>query len=450
MAENDKSKVDGKFIQECLQKREDVYKKAVECRKLAMESQKAAEKLFEEIQRLKQEIAQRDKDYATLANGPGKYRYKEETDKKRAELKNLQTALKKQNAITRGYNTARRGYEQSSRSYGVAVREAQKQMKEDSEKANAQKQREKRVAAAKQRVADMRAAVKKKAEELGKDVKMEELRDSRGNRIFTFQDKDGKYIGVMSAKRGKPLGEYIDATKSAELQALCQDAKDMSKNKKANLAQMIDIIDNRAKLEAEIAKGKENKDRSSEKSMSLADLQKFAKPMTVQEIEASLKKSKEIKALETKDVPKSVKTPEVRLIPKKRRNGEDSKRRFEAIELMDANGNTFRLTKKMMKEAVKQQGNSAASRSEMVDYSWDNYVEAAKKGQLKPETVASFFKGQANMGETQVDETTKSTAIPSINATLAVDNKMEDTVKAADQTINRIGIMRYRNNQRGG
>ena len=228
------------------------------------------------------------------------------------------------------------------------------------------------------RIEKMQAAARKKAEELGKDVKVEDLVDKKGNHIFTFQDKEGKYIGIMTAKKGQALSDYIDASKSQELQALCQDAKNMNKNKKNDLGKMIDIIGNRAALEAELAQGRTTPEKP--------------KPINVSE----MPKMNIVQTPDTKDVKLKI-TPTVTLVPHIKHNGKPSKRNFD-IQLMDADGKVFTLTKKMVEKAVKQQGNTAATRGEMVDFAWDNYVEAAKKGQLQPETVASFFKGQANMG----------------------------------------------------
>ena len=103
-------------------------------------------------------------------------------------------------------------------------------------------------------------------------------------------------------------------------------------------------------------------------------------------------------------------TPTVTLVPKIKKNGEPSKKNFN-IRLMDADGKVFILDKKMMEKAIKQQGNASATRGEMVDFSWNNYVEAAKEGKLSPETVASFFKGQVNLG---VEETTKDNKSPNL------------------------------------
>lgn len=103
-------------------------------------------------------------------------------------------------------------------------------------------------------------------------------------------------------------------------------------------------------------------------------------------------------------------TPTVTLVPKIKKNGKPSKKNFN-IQLMDADGKVFILDKKMMEKAIKQQGNDVTTRSEMVDASWKNYVEAAKEGKLSPETVASFFKGQVNLG---IEETTKDNKSPNL------------------------------------
>ena len=104
-------------------------------------------------------------------------------------------------------------------------------------------------------------------------------------------------------------------------------------------------------------------------------------------------------------------TPTVTVVPKMKKNGKPSKKNFN-IQLMDADGKVFILDKKMVEKAIKQQGNAAATREEMVDASWNNYVEAAKEGKLSPEMVASFFKRQDNLG---IEETTKDNKSPNLD-----------------------------------
>ena len=154
----------------------------------------------------------------------------------------------------------------------------------------------------------------------------------------------------------------------------------------------------------------------------------------------------EVKGPELKDV-KIKFTPTVTLVPHIKKNGKPSKRHFD-IQLRDADGKLFILTEKMMDKVTKQQGNSAATREEMVAGSWDNYVKLAKEGRLQPETVASFFKGQVNMGNNaNVEETTKDVKSQGLTAQDHIDRHKNNK----DAPINNLFIInKQMGNSNGG
>ncbi len=372
--------------------------------KEAKESQGKAETIKEQISTLKAILKQYE-NYANSSKEISKYNKEsgfKNVGEAREKLKNLQAQLRKQNQETRRLKAEFNSYRQ-------AFKEASFQVKEDSANGNALKQRQKNIAkrnqAEKNRIAEMHVAASKKAAELGNDVEWKELRDSKGNRIFTFSKKDNqeeKYLGVMTAKKSQSLGDYMEA-ESKEMQDLIKQAVAEEAKKKSDFEPIIDAMSKQHELDRQLKQDRENRLAMANKAME--ELRNSSAEFT----------DKFTRAPEMSEFRKIKLTPTIRLIPKTRHNGEPSKRHFEAIELTDADGKVFRLTKKMFQDYIKHD-RIGATRNEMVGYSWDNYVEAAKKGQLKPETVASFFNNQVDLGENQTNDETKSNqAIKSIN-----------------------------------
>ena len=127
-----------------------------------------------------------------------------------------------------------------------------------------------------------------------------------------------------------------------------------------------------------------------EKMAKLEEAKKNIQPVSVGK--ALLKSDEENrKAIINKQVGLKLKLePTVTVVPHIKRNGKPSKKNSD-IMLTDAEGNSFRLTKKMMRKAIGH-GNETASLNDRVEFAWNNYMKLAQEGKLQPETVASFFK----------------------------------------------------------
>ena len=189
------------------------------------------------------------------------------------------------------------------------------------------------------------------------------LEDSKGNRVYMIRAGKGskaKTLEVMTEIKGQEVSKPIDATK---VKGLLNDARRMAGNSNADFSNVIGEMNKQIEQKIEIRK---------------IDPVKFEKVDLVPQPK-----------LEPTKVELKI-TPTVRLIPKIKHNGKPSKRNFEAIELMDAKGQVFRLTKDMFKEIKKNRKNMDA------EFSWDKYVEMAKEKKLPAETVASFFKKGPN------------------------------------------------------
>ena len=260
------------------------------------------------------------------------------------------------------------------------AKNAKKTLPKDSEKANKVKRTMKRTNELPEAL-KIPQAVQDKLTELGNGYTLVTLSDSKGNRIYCFE-KDGKHAAVMTHIKGQNPSEYMEV-KSNAMKSFVNEAVKVhfNKGKGADFTNIIEKMKDAANGGESIGLSALNKQLDQEKS-----------------------------------VPKAKIIPTVTVVPKIKKNGKPSKKNFN-IQLMDADGKVFVLDKKMVEKAVKQQGNAAATRGEMVDFSWKNYLEAAKEGKLSPETVASCFNGQANLG---IEETTKDNKSPNESLNLAL------------------------------
>ena len=102
----------------------------------------------------------------------------------------------------------------------------------------------------------------------------------------------------------------------------------------------------------------------------------------------------------------------VMLVPHTKKNGKLSKRKHD-IQLRDADGNVFTLTKKDMKKALKEQRKNAEGRTDGDKPTWKKYVKAAEEGRLTPEDVAQFFKEEK----------------PNLGADKKMENKSQEVTK---------------------
>lgn len=360
-----------KSAKNLLQKARDNHKR---CLTAAKGSHEAAKKIQKEMLALKKTVELGDS--ITDPRVANDKNFLAEMNKAAAKLKKLRAQLKEVNANTVKYTKEARAAAKdiANKKYYVTrlnnelnlpFKEAKEQMKDDKQKSDKARSNIKSRPRVKKAI-KIPEEVQTKADELEAQVKAKD--DTKGNKIFALE-KDGKYLGVMTQKAGKDVSVLLE-NKSDEMNNMIEKA--MS-NKRG-----------RTNLEGSI------------ESMA----QQYGKDMQ-KDVLSSLKDSiqlpKEEKLPEIKEVKLKIK-PTVTLVPHIKRSGKPSKRNFD-IQLMDADGKVFTLTKKMMNEAIQQKGNYAASRTHMVDFSWDSYVEMAKSGQLSAETVATFFKGQANMGE---------------------------------------------------
>ena len=233
--------------------------------------------------------------------------------------------------------------------------------------------------------------IEKIAKEKGLDVRA--LKDSKGNSIYAFYDsksstmlQDGGYEGIITAKAAQTHSQYMEIGSDKKMNELLGDAL-KEEVKKGDFSNIIDDMNKRYELTEKVKFRVEDHD--------LSDIKPVPEPK--------------------QEKPKQ-QEPTIRLIPKTRRNGKPSKRNFEGIELTDVDGNKFVLTKKMMKDAVKN-GNLAMTKDQRGEYNWDTYIEAAKntewnkahpddkKGpELTPESVASFFKDNEQKPNMLTDE----------------------------------------------
>ena len=210
--------------------------------------------------------------------------------------------------------------------------------------------------------------VEDEMKKLGQDYKLITLNDSKGNNIYCFE-KDGKHAVVMTQLKDQNPSKPMEV-KSDAMNALVSEAVKQYGKKGADFTNVIG--------EMKVLNAVNEAER-----IGLSALSAQLNPMSMPDAKIKIH-------------------PTVTLVPKIKKNGKPSKKNFN-IQLMDADGKVFILDKKTMEKAIKQQGNASATRGEMVDASWKNYVEQAKEGKLPPETVASFFKeAKPNIPQTQL------------------------------------------------
>ena len=291
--------------------------------------------------------------------GKGQYASNITSMNKKDYLEHCKRELQRWTKAAHDYNWGAKDAEAKMKAMGTKPK-----VKGDSEKANKVKRTMKRTKELPEAL-KMPQVVQDKLKELGNGYTLFTLSDSKGNRIYCFE-KDGKHAAVMTHIKGQEPSKYMEV-KSNAMYALVSEA-----GKQYGKGDFTNIIGKMKELDAINA-------INEAKSIGLSDLNKQLN--------------------QEKSVPKDKIIPTVTVVPKIKKNGKPSKKNFN-IQLMDADGKVFILDKKMVEKAVKQQGNAAATRGEMVDFSWKNYLEAAKEGKLSPETVASCFNGQANLGET--------------------------------------------------
>lgn len=283
-------------------------------------------------------------------------RWVKEMDAQKKHIANYNNGIKESTAAMQRMETE------------TKAKNAKKTLPKDSEKANKVKRKMKRTKELPEALKTPRV-VQDKLTELGNDYKLVTLSDSKGNRIYCFE-KDGEHAAVMTHIKGKEPSKYMEV-KSDEMKTLVSEA-----GKQHGKGDFTNIIGKMKDLD--VINGAKGIDSSA---------------LSAQFNPTSIPDTK-IKA-----------TPKVMVVPKMKKNGKPSKKNFN-IQLRDANGRIFELTKDMMKNAVTQKNAYTTSDGQYVDHSvrvdetWNKYVEAAKEGKLSPETVASFFKGQANLGET--------------------------------------------------
>ena len=275
------------------------------------------------------------------------------------------------------------------------VEKTKEQAKQDAGNAKVAKTQVKR-----KRMTSRPRPIPKKVMDAAKEEKGHQiyLEDSNHNRIYLIRsgnEPKARTLSLMSERNGEEVSETIPM--NPVVMKLLNQARKMDK---AN-ADFGEIINN-----LNIERVKNNV--------------AFKVDINDNESLGPVLQTPEEKTQEQPDVVKDTKlkiTPTVTLVPKIKKNGKPSKKNFN-IQLTDADGKIFILDKKAIEKAFKQQGNATATRGEMVDASWKNYLEAAKEGKLPPETVASFFKGQVNLG---IEETTKDNKSP--NLTLMVQRE---------------------------
>ncbi len=246
------------------------------------------------------------------------------------------------------------------------------QAKKDADNANVAKTQVKR-----KRMTSRPRPIPKKVMDAAKEEKGHQiyLEDSNHNRIYLIRsgnEPKARTLSLMFERNGEQVSETIPMN-SAVMKLLNQ-ARRMDK---AN-SDFGEIINN-----LNIERVKNNV--------------AFKVDINGNEDLGPVLKTPDEKAKEQLDVVKDIKlklNPTIMVVPHIKKNGNPSKRKSD-IQLMDADGKIFTLTKDMYKQARKQDANS-----EFADKSWKSFVKDAKEGKIKPETVASFFNGQANLGAT--------------------------------------------------
>ncbi len=261
------------------------------------------------------------------------------------------------------------------------AKNAKKTLPKDSKKAKSAERNVKNTKKVPQTVVNkannptMPKEVEDEMKKLGQDYKLITLNDSKGNNIYCFE-KDGKHAVVMTQLKDQNPSKPMEV-KSDAMNALVHEAVQEYGKKNPDFTEVISKINDQSIRDiinsAEIG--------------GLRGLKAQLNTVTSPKIDGNVKITMK---------------PTVQVVPRIKRNGEPSKKNFN-IQLMDADGKVFILDKKTMEKAIKQQSNASATRGEMVDASWKNYLDAAKEGKLPPETVASFFKeAKPNIPQTQL------------------------------------------------
>ena len=302
--------------------------------------------------------------------------------------------------------------------------EVKSQVKTDSENANVAKKRVRSSKRPPQKTVNkaknpaMPKEVEAQMNKLGIEYKLITREDSQGNRIYIFENLEHKAYVMTQLKNQEAPSAIIDSS-SAEMRALRkQIAAATGKVGKSNISEIIGQINqqaNRELLNAGQKEAKEGFKALTELKIDKENIDNFKPSFAT-----------------------------VTLVPHTKKNGKLSKHKYD-IQLKDADGKIFTLTKKDMKKAIKQKGNSVVSRAEIIDSSWDNYIQAAKEGRLTPETVASFFKDEKpNLGEN-----VKSTTDQSLQGRIPLGTLMSNQIKTVtDQSLQgRIPLVTLRLNQ---
>lgn len=126
-------------------------------------------------------------------------------------------------------------------------------------------------------------------------------------------------------------------------------------------------------------------------------------------------------SIDTKDIKLKIQ-PTVTLVPHIKKNGKASKRNFD-IQLMDADGKVFTVTKKMADKMLQKDLDNGKTNT----YEWASYIAAYKTGHLTPEFLEDrFFKGQVNLGDKKAPEVNKEAAKTKMPETQLPDMGMPD------------------------
>ena len=211
------------------------------------------------------------------------------------------------------------------------------------------------------------------------------LEDSNHNRIYLIRsgnEPKARTLSLMIERNGEQVSETIPM--NSEVMKLLNQARKMDKTN-SDFGEIMKALN----------VGREEKPTN------------VLSEVTVIDKKPEIKKIDLMQDMTVKEAKLKI-TPTVTLVPKIKKNGEPSKKNFN-IQLMDADGKIFVLTKDMIKKAVKQKNAYTTSDGQYVDHSvrvdetWNKYVEQAKEGKLPPETVASFFKeAKPNIPQTQL------------------------------------------------
>ena len=221
---------------------------------------------------------------------------------------------------------------------------------------------------------------------------------SRYERVMAEFNRDKKHLEELKAQK-KQFGLDI-ANKKYYINRLNNELKLPFKEVKT---QVMEDSQKANKVKSGIKS--KTKNNSKRKTQAQTQTQTITEPeKKVENVKinmAEMPKMNIVPTPDTKDVKLKI-TPTVTLVPHIKHNGKPSKRNFD-IQLMDADGKVFIVTKKMANKVFKR---DADNRN--VAYLWTTYIEACKKGKVTPEFLEEkFFKGQVNLGDAKTVEVKK-------------------------------------------